>query len=313
MQKWKVVVTARSFAQSDPAPLKMLEDSGCLVTRLKPGEDLAGVLRDADGVIAGLEAYTKDVFAAAERLKIVSRYGVGYDAVDLNAAKAANVAVTITPGANSDSVADLAIAFMLGAARHIPRMDSAIKSGAADTRPLGLEMWQKTLGVIGVGRIGKGVIQRARGFEMKVLCFDTFKDEAFAEKYGARYVDLDTLLAESDFITLHTPLLPETRNIIDSAALSKMKKTAVLVNTARGGLIDEDALARALSEGRIAAAALDATADEKPGNSPLCKLPNCILTPHAGAATHEAALKMGLMAVKNLLDYLETGTCVNMV
>ena len=312
MQKWKVLITARSFAQSDPAPQTMLEEAGCYIYRPEPGEELAKSIVDADGVIAGLENYTKDIISAAKHLKIISRYGVGYDAIDLTATKEANIAVAITPGANSESVADLAFALMLGAARHIPQMDSAIKAGGI-ARPLGLEMWQKTLGVIGMGRIGKGVVERANGFRMRSLCFDIFKDEAFAKKYNAHYTDLDTLLSESDFITIHVPLTAETRNMIDSTAFSKMKKTAVLVNTARGGIIDEEALFNALSEGKIISCGLDVTAGELTSNNPLYKLPNCILSPHAGAATYEAVLNMGTMAAKNLLDYLETGKCSNLV
>ena len=313
MQKWKVVVTARSFAQSDPAPQKMLEEAGCLVIRAKPGDELKEHLQNTDGIIAGLESYPKDILTSAQGLKIISRYGVGYDAIDLDAAKEANIAVSNTPGANSESAADLAMALMLSAARHIPAMDSVIKSGAQSIRPLGSEIWQKTLGVIGAGRIGKSVVERSRGFRMQALCFDILKDEAFAEKFNARYVDLDTLLRTSDFISIHVPLTPETQNMIDSAAFSKMKKNAVLVNTARGGIIDEDALAAALSSGQIAACGLDVTAEALTGDSELCKFPNCILTPHAGAATHEAVLNMGLMAAKNLLDYLETGTCANRI
>ena len=312
MKKWRVVVTARSFGLSDPAPLKMLEDAGCLVIRPQAGENPAEYLKDADGVIASLESYTKEIFAAAKSLKIISRYGVGYDAIDLAAAKEANVAVAITPGANSESAADLAMALMLGAARHVPFMDSAVRAGGS-TRPLGIEMWKKTIGIIGMGRIGMGVARRASGFDMRILCFDSIKDRAFAEKYNVQCVPLDTLLSESDFITIHVPLTPDTRNMIDSAAFSKMKKTAVLVNTARGGIVDEDALAAALSQGRIAACGLDVTSEKLTAESVLCKLPNCVLTPHAGAATHEAALNMGMMAVKNLLDFLETGKCENLV
>ena len=312
MHKWKVLVTARSFAQSDPAPQKMLEDAGCDVFRPEPGVELSESLKDVDAVIAGLESYTKDTLSAAQSLKIISRYGVGYDAIDLAAAKEANIAVANTPGANSESVADLAFALMLSAARHIPQMDSAIKAGG-NSRPLGMEMWKKTLGIIGMGKIGKGVVERASGFRMRILCLDIFKDEVFAKKFKAHYTDLDTLLHESDFITIHVPLSIETRNMIDSTALSKMKKKAVLVNTARGGIIDEEALVKALSNGTIGACGLDVTTGELNGNNLLCKLPNCILSSHAGAATHEAVLNMGTMAAKNLLDYLETGTCTNLV
>ena len=313
MHKWKIAVTARSFALINTTPQKMLEDAGCLVMRHSAGQDIRDLLKDADGVIAGVESYTKDIFAATPRLKIISRCGVGYDSVDLEAAKKANVAVAITPGANSDSVADLAMALMLGAARFIPLLDRNIKTGTDAPRTMGFEMWQKTLGVIGTGRVGKSLIQRASGFQMRVLCFDTVKDETFAAQYGVSYVDLDTLFRESDFISLHAPFTPQTEKLINSASLSKMKKTAVLVNTARGGLVDEAALTRALSEGQIAACGLDVLVDETAYDSALCKLPNCIVLPHMGAATYEASHNMGFMAVQNLLDYLVNGKCGNLV
>jgi D-3-phosphoglycerate dehydrogenase len=269
-------------------------------------------LPDADGVIAGLEPWTADMLENAPKLRIISRYGVGYDAVDLDAAKKAGVKVAVTPGANADSVADLAVTLMLAAARHVPYMDASIKAGG-QKRPAGVELWRKTLGVVGTGRIGKGVIKRLSGFEMRFLCYDTYKDDAFLSAYGGRYVDLYTLLREADFITLHSPLTDETRNMIGGPQFSIMKKNAVLVNTARGGIIDEAALYQALKDGEIGAAALDATVEEPPYNSPLCCLPNCILTPHAGAATVEAAYNMGMMAAKNLLDVLNSGTCPNLV
>jgi len=313
MHKWKIVVTPRSFAVSNIAPQKILEDAGCLVVRYRAGDDLLELLKDADGVIADPEPYTKEVMAASVRLKIISRYGVGYDSVDMAAAKAANIAVTNTPGANADSVADLAMALMLASARQIPFQDNLIKLNPKVEKLTGSEVWKKTLGIIGVGRIGKGLIERASGFRMRILCFDTYRDEAFAEKYGARYVDFDTLLGESDFVSLHAPSTPETSKMINSAALAKMKKTAILINTARGGLVDEDALARALIEGQIAGCALDVMMDENTYDSPLCKLPNCIVLPHVGATTHEAAYNMGMMAAKNILDYLETGKCENLL
>jgi D-3-phosphoglycerate dehydrogenase len=312
MSKYTILVTARSFAQTNPEPQKLLEDAGCEVARVSDMKELPGRLRDADGVIAGLEPYTADMLRGALKLRIISRYGVGYDAIDLDAAKEAGVRVAVTPGANSDSVADLAVTLLLTAARHVPYMDASIKAGD-QKRPAGVEMWRKTLGVVGTGRIGKGVIKRLSGFEMNFLCYDTYKDDAFLAAYQGHYVDLDTLLRESDFITLHSPLTDETRHMIGEAQFKMMKKRAILVNTARGGIIDEDALYRALKDGEIGAAALDATIEEPPYNSPLCALPNCVLTPHAGAATVEAAYNMGMLASKNLLDVLNTGTCPNLV
>lgn len=317
MNRYIVLVTARSFAKSDPAPLQLLEDAGCNVVRLP--EDcaetslwLAQHLPCADAVIAGLETYSRPLLEQCKNLKIISRYGVGYDAVDIEAAREKGIFVAITPGANSDSVADLAMSLMLAAGRHVPYMDASIKVGDKD-RPLGVEMWRKTLGVIGTGRIGKGVIRRACGFEMQILCCDSYRDEDFVFAHNGRYVDLDTLLQDSDFISIHAPMTEETRNMIGVEALRKMKRRAIIVNTARGGIIDEEALYRALRDGEIGAAALDATVVEPACESPLCSLPNCILTPHAGATTYEAVLNMGMMAAQNALDVLNGGKCANLV
>jgi D-3-phosphoglycerate dehydrogenase len=216
--------------------------------------------------------------------------------------------VAYTPGANSDSVADLAFALMLAAARHIPRMDAAIKNRAGE-RPLGVEMWRKTLGILGAGRIGKSVMKRAAGFEMRLLCYDKCRDEDYVSSLGGAYTDLDTLLAQSDFITVHLPLTGETRGMIAEAEFKKMKRAAILVNTARGGIVDEQALYDALKNGKIFAAGLDVTVDEPPYESPLRRLPNCVLTSHTGATTVEASRSMGMMAVENLLAVLKTGTC----
>jgi D-3-phosphoglycerate dehydrogenase len=305
---YTVLATARSFAKANPLPLRLLEDVGCAVIRPRSEDEWRALLPRADGIIAGLEAYSAETLAVCDRLRVISRYGVGYDAIDLEAARKKGVLVTYTPGANSDSVADLAAGLMLAAARHVPFMDATIRKRAGE-RPLGLELWRKTLGVLGTGRIGKGVMKRMAGFEMRMLCYDIRRNEAVVSDLGGIYTDLDTLFAQSDFITVHLPLTGETRGIVAETAFRKMKSTAVLVNTARGGIVDEYALYEALKTGRIFAAALDTTVDEAPGDSPLATLPNCILTPHAGAATVEASHNMGMMAAENLLEALKTGMC----
>mgnify|MGYP000890492162 CR=1 FL=1 len=309
MAKYKVLVTARSFSSAGREALDYLWDHGCEVIRLQGGEEeRKHLLPQVDAVIAGLESYDRAALESAPKLKVISRYGVGYDKVDLSAAKERGIAITITAGANENSVADLAVALMLACARNIPLMNESVKKGTAG-RPIGLEMWRKTLGVVGVGRIGKGVVRRAAGFEMRILCYDMDPDRKFAAQYGAKYVDLDTLIRESDFITLHTPYNEKTKNMISERQLQSMKRSAVLVNTARGGLIDEEALYRALKDRMIYAAALDAVAAESSCSSPLCGLGNCILTPHAGATTVDAVCRMSMQAARNAVDVLETGTC----
>lgn len=306
----KVLVTARSFGKSDSKAQDLLEANGCKVVRLVAGEEtveqqLTREIVDADAVIAGLDDYNEELINSAKNLKVISRYGVGYDKVDLKAAREKGVAVTFTPGANGDSVADLAVTLMLNCARNVCYMNSTMK------RPSGLEMYKKTLGVIGVGRIGKGVAKRCKGFDMDVLLYDAFyQDQEFADSIGAKFVDLDTLIRESDFITIHANLNESTKNMFSTKQFKEMKNTAILVNTARGGIVDEEALYEALKNGDIYGAALDAVADEAhEADSKLRELDNCILTPHAGAATVEASSKMSLMAAQNVVDVLTTGEC----
>ncbi len=316
MQSFLVLVTARSFGNADKKAWELLSAHGCEVRHLKATEQesleaqLDRHIAVADGIIAGLEMYDRQLLSKAERLKVISRYGVGYDAIDLAYAQERNIVVTITPGANGDSVSDLAVALMLSAARHVPYMHQQMQKGESQ-RPTGVEMWHKTLGVLGTGRIGAGVVKRCRGFEMDVLCHDMYENEELKERYGVRYVDFDTLVRSSDFISIHTPLTQETSNLFNAEVFAKMKKRAVLVNTARGGIINEEDLAVALQEGQIGAAALDVTLMGTPYQGPLASLANCILTPHAGAATYEASSNMSLMASQNLVEVLEGHLCVN--
>lgn len=310
---FNVVITARSFGQSNPEPIKFLEANGCKIVKLKianplSASELQPLIAEADGIIAGLDQYDASVIESAKNLKVISRYGVGYDKVDLAAAKRNGVAVTFTPGTNENSVADLAMTLLLGSSRNIVAMDKHVKNGSG-TRVIGGEMWKKTLGIIGTGRIGKGVARRAKGFSMRLLAFDAYPDAAFAQETGLTYCSLDTLLRESDFISIHCPLTDDTRSLINAAAFAKMKPTAVLVNTARGGIVDEEALYDALTRKAIAAAALDVTVQDPPTGSPLLGLDNCIMTPHIGGYTSDAVLNMGILAAKNLVAVLKGEPC----
>lgn len=313
MAEYKVVITARSFGKADDKAYDCLRKAGCEWVKLNEAdgpveEQLSDAIKDADALIAGLEDIDAETINRAEKLKVISRYGVGYDKVDLAAARQKGIQVTITPGANGDSVADLAVALMLDVARNVTIMDGSIKA-RSQKRPQGLEMFEKTLGIIGAGRIGQGVGRRCRGFNMKILAYDVFEEESFKKETGAEYVDFETLLRESDFITVHSPLTEETHNMISTEQFKIMKKDAILVNTARGGVIDEEALYAALESGEIRGAALDATVDEPPYDSPLMGCENCILTPHAGAGTREASSRMSLMAAENAVCVLEGGEC----
>lgn len=310
MAAFTVLATPRSFAAGSAAPLRLLEEAGCRVLRLPGGgKDFLNALADCDAVIAGLESYPREILGRAARLKVISRYGTGCDGIDLDAARELGIAVTNTPGANAESVADLAFALMLCCARHICPMDAALRAGQEEKPRSGTLLYGKTLGVVGTGRIGKGVIARAAGFSMRILAYDPYPDYAFLRTHRGEYTDLDTLFRQADFISLHCPLTTETAGLADERRLGLMKREAILVNTARGGLVDEDALCRTLYEGRIAGAALDATNRAPLRESPLLMVPNCILTPHAGAATREAGERMGLMAAQNALDVLQGRSC----
>lgn len=309
MADYQIVITARSFGTADEKAYEVLREAGCDWIKVNETdgpikEQLNEYLTHADALIAGLEPVDAELIEKAPKLKVISRYGVGYDKVDIEAARKRGIQVTITPGANGDSVADLAVALMLDLARNVTIMDQAMKA-RAKKRPQGLELYEKTLGVIGAGRIGQGVARRCRGFNMKILVHDIYEDEVFKRETGAQYVGLEQLLRESDFITIHSPLTDQTRNMISTEQFKKMKRDAILVNTARGGVVDEAALYRALKDGIIRGAALDATVTEPPYDSPLMDCSNCLLTPHAGAATAEASSKMSLMAARNVVEVLQ--------
>ena len=313
MGKYKVLTTARSFGSANLDAVAFLEENDCQVIKLDAAngpiqEQLKKELPTADAVIAGLETYDKDLLESAVNLKVISRYGVGYDQIDLEAASGCGITVTLTPGANGDSVADMAVALMLNSARNVSFMDRCMKN-KEQQRPIGVEMWEKTLGIIGTGRIGQGVARRCKGFHMEILCYDTYPDEAFRQECNIQYTNIDTILEKADFITIHSPLNDETKNMFGKEQFEKMKQHAVIVNTARGGIIDEAALYEALKNGEIGAAGLDVTMDEPPYSNPLLDLPNCIITPHAGAATYEASSRMSMMAAKNVIAVLKIGKC----
>ncbi|RMF89065.1 MAG: hydroxyacid dehydrogenase, partial [Nitrospinota bacterium] len=253
---YKVVITARYFT-NDPTPLDYLRAHQCELVESGYGgdrddrelseEETIRLLQGVDALIAGGVKVTRRVLEAADRLKIVARRGVGFDSVDLQAATERGIVVTITPGAITNSVADFTFGLMIAVARKIPVADRAIREGKWPVL-MGTELWKKTLGIIGLGRIGKAVAKRARGFDMQILAYDIVQDEAFAQQYGVRYVSLEELLQSADFVSINAPLSSTTTHLIDARALRMMKPTAFLINTARGGLVDEKALIQALQE-----------------------------------------------------------------
>ena len=281
-----------------------IHSRGSLPTR----EELLGLLAEAVGFIAGSEPITDEVLAAAPHLRAISRHGVGFDNIDLDAATARGILVSYTPDAMTDTVADLAMGMLLAVARRLPELDRAMKEGEWLRGP-GADVGGRTLGVVGTGRIGMAVARRAKAFRMRLLGCDERPNPLFVEELGGDYVPLEELLELSDYVTLHAPVLPTTRKMIHAGTLAKMKPTAFLINTSRGPLIDEEALLAALDDGRVAGAALDVFDSEPPppGSSGdrLARHPRVLATPHVAAFTPATAARMGKAAVANLLAMLE--------
>ena len=303
----RILVTARSFRKTEGPHKQILRDAGyelveCPNEQPLPAAELAEWIADVDGAILGLDAVTAAVLDRANRLRVISRYGVGMDAVDVAAATRRGVVVTIIPGANSVAVAELALALLLALARSIPYHDRGARQGRW-TRVQGMELYGATLGIVGLGRIGREVAQRAVCLGMRVLFHDPLVTGALPG-LAAKPCALEELLATSDAVSLHLPLTDATRHLIDAGALGRMKPTAYLINTARGGLVDEQALYQALAQKQIAGAACDVFATEPPDASGLVALDNFIAMPHIGSATHQTTLRMGLMAAQNALAVL---------
>jgi len=258
---------------------------------------------------------TCDILEEAENLRIIAQYAVGFDNIDIECATKLGIYVTNTPGVLTEAVADLTWALILGVARRIVEADTFVRwgewwrkgTGWHPKMMLGIEIYGKTLGIIGFGRIGKAVARRAKGFNMKILYYDIVRAPPEVEKeLGAKFVDLETLLKESDVVTIHTPLTKETYHLIDESKLKLMKPTAILINTARGAVVDTKALVKALEEGWIAGAGLDVFEQEPlPPNHPLTRFKNVILVPHIGSATYETRLKMAELVAENLIAFYE--------
>jgi D-3-phosphoglycerate dehydrogenase len=235
---------------------------------------------------------------------VIARYGVGVDQVDLDAAKARGIVVTNTPGANAVSVAELAIGLMLSLARNIPQMVTATRDGEWP-RVQGLTLDGKVIGLLGLGAIGKQVARRLAGFDCRVIAHDPFVDENESKRWGVELLPREDVTAQADFLSLHLPVLPETRGLVNAVFLAQMKPGAYLINTARGELVDEDALCEALQRGHLKGAALDALQQEPPGaDHPLLGLPQVIITPHTGAHTDGATNTMGRLALRDCLAVL---------
>ena len=314
----KILITSTSFKPDSNSlcmqKLRSFADSLVFNPVGKPlsEDELIPLLSDCDGCIAGVDPFSAKVLANVPNLKVISRYGVGVDQVDIPAAKAKNIVVCNTPGANSQAVADLTIALLLCVARHVPILDRKTREGQWP-RSTGMELYGKTIGILGLGAIGRGVAKRAGGFSMKILAYDPFIDRNYAASNGIIPADFDTVTQEADFLCLHMPLTAETRRIISADVMKAMKKGAVIVNTARGGLIDEGAAYELLVSGHLGGMGLDVFETEPPPKSPLFELENVVLTPHTASHTKEATEAMAEVSVQNLIDVLSGKACPNIV
>ncbi|MBB5373484.1 phosphoglycerate dehydrogenase [Acidocella aromatica] len=298
-----------------PAAIEIFKERGVEVdvkTGLTPAE-LREIIGQYDGLaIRSATKVTKEVLDVATNLKVVGRAGIGVDNVDVKNATSRGVVVMNTPNGNAITTAEHAIAMMFALARQLPEATASTKAGKWEkNRFMGVEVTGKILGLIGCGNIGSIVADRAVGLKMKVLAYDPYLTEARAVELGVEKADLDTVLAKADFITLHTPLIEATRNIISREALAKTKKGVRIINCARGGLVDEAALYDALKSGHVAGAALDVFEVEPAKESPLFELENVVCTPHLGASTNEAQENVALQVAEQISDFLLTGSVTN--
>ena len=304
----KVVVGSRSRSRSKEA-MEILEKNGYILElnpfdRTMTEDELIERIKGASALVAGSDKVTKRVLeAGSPKLKIVAKQGVGYNTIDIEAAKELGIAVTITPGANSKSVADLTMGLILNAARNISGMDRAIRNNEW-YRYTGCELNNKIIGIVGMGHIGGEVAKRAYAFGMKILAYDIYPRQDFIEKYNVTYVSLEKLFKQSDVITLHAPAIKATENMINRDSLNLMKSTAILVNAARGELINEEDLYEALKNKKIGFAALDVYKNEPLKNSKLTELENIVFTAHAGAYTKSAIIGAGVIASEEIVRVL---------
>jgi D-3-phosphoglycerate dehydrogenase len=310
----KILVTATSFKPDSESPamnkLRSFADSLIFNPSGKPlsEDELIPLIDGCSGCIAGLDNFTAKVIENASELKVISRYGIGVDRVNISAAKAKNIVVCNTPGTNSQAVADLTFALILCTARKVSFLDQKTREGQWP-RSTGIDLYGKTIGILGLGAIGKAVARRASGFSMKIIAYDPFINKEYAKSNGIVPADFETVTREADFLCLHLPLTDQTKHIISKDVMNAMKKNAIIINTARGGLIDESAAYELLASGHLGGLGLDVYETEPPQKSPLFQLENVVLTPHTASHTFEATAAMAEMSVQNLIDVLSGKDC----
>ena len=299
-----IFIATTSFSTQSEKPLVLLKSNNCKVVSNNKGRKLKGgeLIRELsgfDGVIAGTEVYTKEVLDELPQLNVISRIGVGMDNIDLDAAKQKGLKVYKTQTTPAPAVAELVLGFMLDLARKISYQNDTLKSGKWK-KQMGNLLHGKTLGIIGLGVIGKTVVKLVKGFDFNIMAFDIDQDEQFAKSHGVNYCDIDTLLTQSDIVSIHLNLTAKTKGMMNKERLNKMKPESILINTSRGELIDENALYAVLKSNQISGAGLDVFQKE-PYSGPLTELNNIVVTPHIGAYAKELRIQMEIEAVENLI------------
>jgi len=311
MAKFTVLVETRPFCAFNTAPLNKLKNSGMRVIDLRGSgvedDDFIKALKQADAVLCGNDLQvTENLFDLAPKVKVIAKLGAGLDTVDIGAASRHNAIVFHTPGANNQAVADHTFALILSLARRILYCDQSLRDKRWEhTKIMGVEIWQKTMGIIGLGAIGRCVALRAKGFQMKVVAYDPYWPAEFADQEGIEQMPLDELLKVADVVTIHVPLTPENKGLINARVFKLMKPTALLINAARGAIVVESDLYDALKNGEIGGAGVDVFAQEPPTESALLELDNVVLSPHTAAFTHEAIDNMSMGIVDQLIDYYQ--------
>lgn len=303
--RWRVLIGSRSFGRAFPEHLAELEKQGCDVVPNPVGRalseaELLAALPGVDAIITGTDELTAAAIAAGDRLKTIAKHGVGLETIDLEAARRHGIIVSFTPGTIMDSVADLTMALVLALARKIVPAHLSTKAGSWDPF-FGMELRGATMGLVGLGQIGKAVCVRAQAFGMRVVAHDPYPDKQFASDHRVEFLALDELLSTCDIVSLHAPAEAVGGVLLGPERLSLMKPEALLVNTARGQLVDEAALAEMLADGRLAGAGIDAFVNEPPVGSPLLALDNVVLTPHLGGRTYGGQRRMGEIAIANTM------------
>jgi len=309
LKKYRVLVTPTSFGKNDPSLCTELEDKVGEVVYNKTGrpfeaDQLIKIIPGFDGYIAGLDAITRDAIFVADRLKVIARYGVGVDKVDLDAAREKGIIVTNTPNANASSVAELTVGLIIALIRQIHVANAATRAGEWP-RLHGISLEGKTVGIYGFGAIGQRVARRLNSFGCKLIVYDPYLDINAADELKVEVVTQDDIIQRSDILSLHCPAVDETRGMVNADFLAQMKPDSYLINMARGEILNEAALYEAIQKGHLAGAALDVFSQQPPDpDNPLLKLPQVILTPHMGAHTDSATYHMGLGALQNCLAVL---------